>query len=395
MFEHIPATQPDPILALMQMFKTDDRDGKVDLGVGVYKDGSGKTPVMRAVRSAEQKLHDSQETKTYVSPTGDLNFCEAIMDMVLGADRAKDRQRALQTPGGSGALKVIADLLAVSSPDVKTWTSDPTWPNHLPLLKFAGHDLVEYPYYDSATQQLDFDAMMNALQGAKAGDIVLLHGCCHNPTGADPSAEQWHQIADLLLEKNLFAFVDMAYQGFADGLEQDAEGVRILASKLPEMAIATSCSKNLALYRDRVGAAILVAQDETAVSNTLSKATSMVRQNYSMPPDHGAALTQMILTDKTLRQEWQEELESMRVRMETQRSRFADALRKRSNSDRFDFVARQKGMFSRLPLTTEQVNALREEHGIYMVGDGRINVAGLPEEGLDKLAGHIVDCMDG
>ncbi len=394
MFEHIPASEPDAILALMQQFRTDQREGKVDLGVGVYKDGHGQTPVLRAIKKAEQQLHARQDSKTYVSPTGDAEFCTAMLDLVFGKSADKSTLRAMQTPGGSGALRVLSDLLSAANPDARTWVSDPTWPNHLPMLRNAGHNIVEYPYYDSKANRVDFDAMMGSLEQAEKGDIVLLHGCCHNPTGADLDASQWASVAELFSKRGLFPFIDLAYQGFARGLEEDVEGVRILADKLPELAIATSCSKNLALYRERAGAAILQAGSSIQADNTLSKAVSFVRSNYSMPPDHGAAMTRMVLLDDTLRADWSEELESMRMRMVRLRAEFADALRKRSNSDQFDYIAEQHGMFSRLPLSTAQVDQLREEHGIYMVGDGRINVAGLPEGNMDELAAQIVAVLD-
>lgn len=396
MFESLEATSPDPILALMQQFRADERDNKVDLGVGVYRDGDGQTPVLRAVKEAEKRLYDEETTKSYVSPSGDAVFCDAMRQLVFGQDIASERVKGIQTPGGSGALRVLSDLLYSVNPDAKTWVSDPTWPNHLPMLTQAGHTLARYPYYDAANSRVDFDAMINTLQGASKGDVVLLHGCCHNPTGADLDADQWNAVADLCESKGLFPFIDMAYQGFADGLEEDAQGIRILAARLPEMVVATSCSKNLALYRERTGCALMLANNETAAANSASRAVSLIRANYSMPPDHGASMTRIILQDPTLTDQWKTELESMRTRMVRLRQEFADALRKRSNSDRFDYIAGQKGMFSRLPLTESQVDVLRNEHGIYMVGDGRINVAGLPDnsaEAMDDLAAKIVGVM--
>ena len=396
MFETVKATAPDPILALMMAFREDQRDGKIDLGVGVYKDATGKTPVMQAIKLAEQKLHNDQDTKTYVSPTGDLEFCDAVENLIFQNSVATERVKAIQTPGGSGALRILSDMLISANPDAKTWVPDPTWPNHIPMLEGAGHSLDYYTYYDAQNCRVDFDAMVNALQQAKKGDIVLLHGCCHNPSGADLSTEQWKSLATLFSEKGLKPFVDLAYQGFADGLNEDAEGIHILANALPEMVVATSCSKNMALYRERAGCALVVADNQQAASNTASLLVRFIRQNYSMPPDHGAALSRIVLLDDDLRTTWKEELETMRVRLETLRSDLAGALRKRSNSDRFDYIAAQKGMFSRLPLLEEQTVTLREQHGIYMVGDGRINVAGLPghsEEVMDQLASRIVAVM--
>lgn len=396
MFETLEATSPDPILALMQQFRKDERSGKVDLGVGVYRDGEGQTPVLQAVKEAEKRLYEEETTKSYVSPSGDAVFCDSMRQLVFGQSIPSDRVKGIQTPGGSGALRVLADLLISVNPGSRTWVSDPTWPNHLPMLLQAGHKLERYPYYDAAKSTVDFDAMMQSLQSASAGDVVLLHGCCHNPTGADLNQEQWHAVADLCEKNGLLPFVDMAYQGFADGLEEDAQGIRILARKLPEMVVATSCSKNLALYRERTGCALMLAGTETAAANSASRAVSLIRANYSMPPDHGASMTRIILQDPALTEQWKAELESMRARMERLRQEFADALRKRSNSDRFDYIAGQKGMFSRLPLSESQVDKLRNEHGIYMVGDGRINVAGLPDnsaEAMDDLATKIVGVM--
>ncbi len=397
MFETLAPSPADPILALMLAFREDQRDSKVDLGVGVYKDAEGQTPVMKAVKMAEERVYQEQQTKTYVSPTGDVDFCHAMESMILGESIPHSRVRSIQTPGGSGALKVLSDLLMAVNPDATTWVSDPTWPNHLPMLARAGHHIERYPYYDAAKGAVDFDATQAMLSSAKVGDIVLLHGCCHNPTGADLDAAQWQAVAALCLEKSLIPFVDLAYQGFGDSLEQDAAGVQILARELPELVIASSCSKNMALYRERTGCALIVGDNETAAVNTASLAVKMIRSNYSMPPDHGAAIGRMVMLDKELHGIWREELESMRLRMAGLREEFAAALRKRSNSERFDYIAEQRGMFSRLPLTEEQVTRLRVEDGIYMVGDGRFNVAGLPQnraDGIDQVAAKIVAAMD-
>lgn len=393
MFEALPEPKADAILALMMAFRADTREDKIDLGVGVYKDSAGKTPVMRAIKSAEKKLLDTQDTKAYVSPLGSAPFCKAMIEQVFGADADTGRIKAAQSIGGSGALRVLADLMKKGRPDADMWVSDPTWPNHVPLLGAAGYTLHSYPYYDASNGKVDFDGMLAALEKAKAGDIVVLHGCCHNPTGADLTLDQWSTLIDLLQANDLFPFVDIAYQGFGDGLEEDAAAVRLMASRLPEMVVAASCSKNFGLYRERVGAAIVMAADEAEATRAHGLLGTVIRANYSMPPDHGANSTEIVLSDSTLNREWREELETMRVRMMNLRQQFSDALRKRSNSDRFDYIARQKGMFSRLPLNTEQLETLRRDHGIYIVGDGRITVAGLPEAGLDKLADAICSVM--
>ena len=393
MFEALPEAKPDAILALMQEFRADTRTNKLDLGVGIYKDSAGKTPVMRAVKQAEKTLLETQETKAYVAPTGSADFSAAMVQQVFGPDADLSRIRAAQSVGGSGALRVLADLMKKGRPDAAIWVSDPSWPNHIPLLGASGYELKRYPYYNTDTCRADTEAVLNALSQAASGDIVVLHGCCHNPTGADFTDEDWGRVIDLLEEKQLFPFVDMAYQGFGDGLHEDAAAIRQMASRLPEMVVAASCSKNLGLYRERVGAAILMAENARAADLAYGQLTGVIRANYSMPPDHGAAATEKVLTDTALNADWRDELESMRLRMVGLRNDFSEALRKRSNSDRFDYIAEQKGMFSRLPLNTEQLGILRSEHGIYIVGDGRINVAGLPEQGMDQLANAICSVM--
>ncbi len=393
MFEALPEPKADAILALMAAFRADTRTDKLDLGVGIYKDSVGKTPVMKAIKSAEETLLATQDTKAYVSPLGSSDFCAAMISQVFGEKADKTRIRAAQSVGGSGALRVLADLLKKGRPDADMWVSDPTWPNHVPLLSAAGYTLHTYPYYDAATGSVNIEGMLNSLEKAKAGDIVVLHGCCHNPTGADLSDSQWDKVIDLVERKALFPLVDLAYQGFGDGLEEDAQSVRKMAQRLPEMVVAASCSKNLGLYRERVGAAMLMAKDEAEATRAHGLLGGVIRANYSMPPDHGANATQIVLTDTALNATWRTELEDMRLRMIGLRQAFSEAMRKRSNSDRFDYIAQQKGMFSRLPLTTEQLQTLRDDFGIYIVGDGRINVAGLPEAGMDKLADAICSVL--
>ncbi|WP_274630126.1 aromatic amino acid transaminase [Arvimicrobium flavum] len=394
MFETLQPAAPDKILALIGLFRDDPRPNKVDLGVGVYKDPEGRTPVMRAVRAAERRLYDEQGSKSYVGLAGDPGFNTAMVSLVFGPGADTSRLRAVQAPGGSGALRVIAELLHRSRPQATVWISDPTWPNHVPILNAAGLKTASYPYFDAATGTVRFDAMMAALGDAAAGDVVLLHGCCHNPTGADLTHAQWSALADLLVERQLFPFVDIAYQGFGDGLDADAAGLRLLAARVPELAAASSCSKNLSVYRDRVGAAILLGRTPAEADTALSQLLSVARGMYSMPPDHGAAVVRIILSDPALRAEWEGELDEIRARMIRLREGFADALRRQSNSDRFDFVARHRGMFSRLGLTVEQVARLREKHGVYMVDDSRINVAGLPDDRLDDLAKAVVSVLD-
>ena len=393
MFETLADTKPDAILALMDTFREDPRADKLDFGVGMYKDDKGHTPIMHAVKVAERQLLENQNTKAYVSPLGSSAFCKAMVVQVFGADADVDRIRCAQAPGGSGALRILADLLQQTQPKTRIWMSDPTWPNHKSLFSNAGFELSNYRYYDANTGQVDSKAMLADLALARPGDVVLLHGCCHNPTGADLNTQQWQAVADLCAEHSLFAFVDLAYQGFAEGLEQDAEGVRILAAQLPEMAVAASCSKNFGLYRERVGAALVLGSNASNASRALAKLSSCIRTNYSMPPDHGAHVVSIILHDDELRGEWTGELTAMRERMNRLRYAFSAAMRKRSNSDRFDFVATQRGMFSRLPLSSAQIDQLRNEYGIYIVSDGRINVAGLPDSGMDELANAIANVL--
>ncbi|TIO79122.1 MAG: aspartate/tyrosine/aromatic aminotransferase [Mesorhizobium sp.] len=394
MFENLQPAPADKILALIGLYRADTRPGKVDLGVGVYKDRDGKTPVMRAVREAEKRLLASQDTKTYLGLAGDTGFNAAMIKLAFGEKADFSRIRAAQAPGGSGALRLVAELLQRTRPGATVWLSDPTWPNHLPVMRAAGLQVRDYPYFDAASGAVRFDDMVAALKTANSGDIVLLHGCCHNPTGANLDAAQWAKVADVLLERGLLPFVDIAYQGFGEGLDADAAGLRLLADKVPEMVVASSCSKNFAVYRDRVGAAMIMAKDGAQADVAMSQMLAAARALYSMPPDHGAAAVRMVMEDASLKKDWEAELEEMRLRMLRLRVAFAEALRRQSNSDRFDFVASHRGMFSRLGLTEAQVERLRTEHAVYMVGDSRINVAGLPEDGMDDLAKAIVSVLD-
>lgn len=393
MFETLTAAPPDKILSLSVLYRNDARPTKIDLGVGVYKDSQGATVIMRAVRDAEKRLYESQTSKTYVGMAGDEGFNKAMLKLVFGEKADLSRMFACQTAGGSGALRTIADLLVKARPDATVWLSDPTWVNHVPILKAAGLNIATYPYFDPASGTVKAEAMLKGLKQAKAGDIILVHGCCHNPTGANLTIEQWGLVADLLVEGDLFPFIDLAYQGFGDGLEADAAAVRLLASKVPEMAVATSCSKNFSVYRDRVGAVILMGRDAESVKIAGSQALATTRVLYSMPPDHAAAAVRLILEDDALRADWKSELEAMRLRMLNLRKGFAEALRRQSNTSRFDFIADHRGMFSRLGLTEAQVDRLRDEFGIYMVGDSRFNVAGLREDRLDDLAKAVVSVL--
>lgn len=389
MLEALQTPAPDKILELMGLYAADTRADKLDLGVGVYKDAEGRTPVMRAVKEAEKRLWEAQTTKSYVALTGDEGFVTGMRGLIFGDAIPAERIAGSQAVGGTGALHQLFELIQRGDPEAVVWHSDPTWPNHPTMLAHLGIPAKTYRYFDAATRGVDFEGMLADLAGAKVGDVVLLHGCCHNPTGANPTLEQWRVIAELCVTRGLVPMVDLAYQGFGDGLDSDVAGVRYLAGQVPEMLLAASCSKNFGLYRDRVGAAFAIASASNLTPIVKGNLASLNRQNFSFPPDHGAKTVEIILSDTGLRADWMAELESMRQGMLTLRRTFAEALRRATNSDRFDFVATHRGMFSRLGLSPEQVARLRSEYGVYMTGDSRINVAGLPADGLGRLAAAI------
>ena len=386
MLNNLKPQPADKILQLMQLYREDPRGTKIDLGVGVYKDASGNTPVMRAIKTAEKQLWEEQTTKAYTGLAGDPAFGAAMRDLVLADTVASDRVAAAATPGGTGAIRQAFELARLANPDVTVWTSNPTWPNHLSILKFMGLPNSEYAYFDEATCTVDFDAMMDSLKGVKAGDLVLLHGCCHNPTGANLTLDQYATVADLIIEKGATALVDIAYQGFGDGLEEDAAPTRLLASKLPEMLIAASCSKNFGVYRERTGCLMAISEDASNTSNAQGSLNFLNRQNFSFPPDHGARLVTMILNDTDLKADWMTELEGVRQGMLGLRTQLSDELRQRTNSDRFDFIGQHRGMFSRIGASSEEVLKIREDYGIYMVGDSRMNIAGLNATTVPILA---------
>ncbi len=390
MFETLKPTPPDKIIELMGLFKADPRSDKIDLGVGVYKDASGRTPVMRAVKAAEHRLVNEQDTKAYVGMLGDLGFVDAMADLALGNAAPADRLAGAQTPGGTGAIHQLFELVRRANPGATVWYSDPTWPNHPAILAHLGMPARTYRYFDAATGSVSFDGMMADLVALKAGDVLLLHGCCHNPTGANLDLEQWRELTEFVLASGAVPMIDLAYQGFGDGLEADVAGLRHMAAAVPEMMLAASCSKNFGLYRDRVGAAFVLASTPATADIARLNLASLNRLNYSFPPDHGAKLVSMILADPELRADWMAELEDMRLGMLDLREALAAALRRETNSDRFDFVARHRGMFSLLGVGPEQVAAMRKDHGVYMVGDSRINVAGLPAKGIERFARALV-----
>ena len=391
MLETLNPQPQDKILQLIAMFRDDPREGKIDLGVGVYKDATGLTPVMRAVKAAEKKLWEVEKTKTYTGLAGEPAYNAAMIQMILGSGFA-DRAASVATPGGTGAIRQALELIKLASPAATVWLSNPTWPNHPSIIKYLGMKMAEYRYFDAETRGIDFAGLMEDLARVQQGDAVLLHGCCHNPTGANLTADQWAEVTDLLLARGAIPFVDLAYQGFGDGLEEDAAATRMIAAKVPEVLIAASCSKNFGIYRERTG--ILIALGDAARKPiTQGNLNFLNRQNYSFPPDHGARLVTMILEDDALRADWKAELEEVRLNMLTLRQSLADELRRATNSDRFDFIATHRGMFSRLGLSEAQVNTLREQHGIYMVGDSRINIAGLNAGTVPILAAAIAQLM--
>ncbi len=391
MFEHLSELPADKIIALLAEFRADPRDNKVDLGVGVYKDASGNTPVMRAVKVAEKRLWEVETTKTYTALAGDPGFGHALSGLVLGDAVEEDRLAFAAQPGGTGAIHQAFELIRMATPEATVWISAPTWPNHPSILRHLGMNMAEYRYFDNETRAVDFGGMMEDLGRIKAGDVVLVHGACHNPTGANLTLPQWDELATLVEDKGAVVLIDLAYQGFGDGLDQDAAPTRLLVSRLPEVMIAASCSKNFGLYRERTGLLMAMAPGPKRKALTQASLAHLNRQNFSFPPDHGARLVQMILDDPALRTEWATELEEVRLSMLGLRQKLADALRARTGSDRFGFIAEHRGMFSRIGATEAQVMQMREKHGIYMVGDSRMNIAGLNDNNIDILADAIVE----
>jgi len=382
----IPA---DPILAVMAAFARDTNPRRVDLGVGVYKTEQGATPIPAAVQSAAQQLASEQQTKVYVGQAGNARFNQALLELTLGGQHAavtSGRARALQAPGGCGALRVGAELLRIANRETVIHVSTPTWANHVPLLGNAGLQIQSYPYFDRASGGVQVGAMLERLDALPAQSVVLLHGCCHNPTGADLSRQDWVAVTEVLERRRLVPFVDMAYQGLGEGLDADAFGARLLADRLPEMLIAVSCSKNFGLYRERVGSIMVICESAERSTIAMGQMQQIARGMYSMPPDHGAELVARVCENPALRAEWSAELEAMRRRLTELRSALAQRLTKLRPDVDHSFLMRQRGLFSLLPLTTAQIDRLRGERHIYMPGDGRINVAGISLRNVDYLA---------
>jgi aromatic-amino-acid transaminase len=389
LLDRLQPQAPDPLLALIGLYAADPREGKIDVGVGVFKDSAGNTPILKCVKIAEQRLLDTQVTKAYLGSAGDERFVELIRPIVFGDADPGDRLLGMQTPGGCGALRLGAELAALANPDARIFIGEPTWPNHQPLIGTAGIEQVAYPYYRKGESGILFDEMMSALGTANAGDLVLLHGCCHNPTGADLSRSEWESVAELIAARGIIPFVDIAYQGFGDGLEADAYGCRLVVEAAEQALIAQSCDKNFSCYRDRLGSLWVKGSTGQAAANAFSNLMILARTMWSMPPDHPAAVARIVLDDPELRMLWESEVDAMGSRIREIRARLAAV------DPRLAYIGGQKGMFSMMPLSPQQVLALREEQGIYMAGSGRFNIVGLSDTEVERFAGLVVEKLDG
>lgn len=396
MFEHISRVPGDAILGLIDAFKNDPRSRKIDLGVGVYRDNEGNTPILSTVKAAERHLVEHETTKSYIGSHGAEEYGQQILSLVFGVDSdilAQHRASLTQSPGGTGALRLAADFLRVNLAGRRIWISDPTWPNHIGIFSAAGIEIQRYPYVDDQNRFV-FDQMLDALRQIPKGDVVLLHACCHNPTGYDLSHEQWQAVLEVLRERCLLPLIDMAYQGFGHGLDEDAYGVRLLSAHLDAMIVTFSCSKNFGIYNERTGALILVAGNQEEMENVRSQAALTARENYSNPPAHGASVVSHILSNDTLHQQWLSEVSEMRQRIRSLREQLVNALESHGLRERFTCILEQNGMFSYLGISPEQVDYLRDEYGIYMVRSGRASMAGLRTEQIDYMAAALADAVE-
>ena len=390
LFDRLAAQKPDALLQLIALCNADPRGDKIDVGVGVYKDSAGNTPILRAVKKAEAILHETQQTKSYLGSQGDARFVELIKPIAFGEGAADDdRIVGVQTPGGCGALRLGAELIVAADKEARIFVGQPTWPNHAPLIECAGVKMVSHPYYDNQRHEILFDRMMSTLEDGRPGDLVLLHGCCHNPTGADLSLDQWKAVAELVSRRGLIPFVDLAYQGLGNGLEADAEGTRLIVAAAEQAIVAHSNDKNFGIYRERTGSLFVKASSKAAAGIVMGNLLGLARTMWSMPPDHGAAVVRIILDDAELRADWRAELDEMCARIRQLRARIA------AYDERLAYIGDQNGMFSMLPLSPEQVLAVREKDGIYMAGSGRFNVVGLSDDNVDRFAAAVVREMDG
>jgi len=396
MFEALEMAPPDPILGLTEAFKKDPNPDKANLGVGVYQDDSGRTPIFAVVKKAERRMLEAEASKSYLPMSGAPEFATAVQSLLFGADSpivASGRAQTCQAPGGTGALRLAGDFLKNNLPGARLWVSDPTWSNHLGVFGAAGLEISSYPYYDHGAKRLDFARMMDALAAVPEGDVVLLHGCCHNPSGMDPTMVEWEKIAAMVTERRLLPLIDIAYQGLADGLDEDAAATRLLSGPGREALICSSFSKNMGLYCERVGALTVVAATAKAAEPAFSHVKIAARQNYSNPPYHGAGVVATVVNDPALRAEWEGEVAVMRERIHAMRRRFVDTLQAKGVTQDFSFITRQNGMFSFSGLTKEQVETLRQKHALYIVSNGRINVAGLTPGNLDRICEAIAGVL--
>ncbi|CAI8177187.1 MAG: Aspartate aminotransferase [Glaciecola sp. HTCC2999] len=396
MFEVLPALAPDPILGLSAAFRADTNPNKIDLGVGVYKDEQGNTPIVGAVAQAQNRLLESETSKTYITPQGVQGYIDGMLELLLGQGNPAvlaNRVAAVQAPGGCGALRILAELLKRCNDNAKVWVSDPTWANHIPLIGNAGLALDTYPYFDKTTASIRFDAMLETLKTIPKGDVVLLHACCHNPTGADLTQDQWRQVAEVAQQQGWLPFIDSAYLGFGDDLETDAFGMRLMVESVPEVIIAASCSKNFGLYRERVGLAVMVTNNSAQTPIVQSQIQAIARGIYSMPPSYGGALVDIILHDDALKASWIAEVDQMRNRMRDLRALLVSKMAENGAPKDFSFVNDQKGMFSFLCITPEQVKAVRAEHSVYFVDSSRVNIAGINLTNVDALSKALVSVL--
>lgn len=398
MFNALEMAPPDPILGITEAFKKDPNPGKINLSIGVYRDAKGATPVLESVKRAEERILATEKTKNYVSPnSGTVEYCAAVQELVFGAGHevlVSKRAATAHTPGGTGALRVAGDFIKEVLGGKRVWMSEPTWPNHPSIFQASGLELGTYPYYDAVHKSLDFDPMLEALKKVPAGDYVLLHGCCHNPTGMDPTPVQWKAIADVAAKQGWIPLFDFAYQGLADGIREDAEGLSAFLGQGRELFICSSFSKNFGLYNERVGALTLVGETEAAAEKALSHLKRVIRTNYSNPPAHGSSIVTTVLNDAELRTLWEGEVKAMRDRIAGMRQLFVDTLRAKGVLQDFSFLTKQKGMFSFSGLTKEQVARLRDVYAIYIVSSGRINVAGMTEENMNPLCKAIAEVLN-
>ncbi|MDB2544863.1 aspartate/tyrosine/aromatic aminotransferase [Woeseiaceae bacterium] len=393
MFEDFPLVPPDPILKLIVEHKNDSRANKIDLGVGVYRDATGNTPIMEVVKEAEHYLLDTQQSKAYIGLAGDADFNSAMQNLILDQNITDDRFSTIQTAGGSTSLRVAIELIRKSSKDLTVWVSEPTWNNHIPILDSVGVKVAKYPYYDAVNNQLDFEGLIECLNKIPSGDIVLLHACCHNPTGMDPSPDQWKVITEVIVKRNIIPFIDNAYQGLANSLSEDAFVVKLMAGKVREMLIASSCSKNFGLYRDRAGTLTIVSENAKNNLHARSHILKIVRTMCSVPPDHGCAVVSHILNNDKLRNKWVIELNAVKNRLKEMRALLSQALNDRTTGFDSSHLIKANGMFSYLGVTAEQVQKMKNKHGVYMEGAGRINVAGITKKNVTILADAIVDVL--